>query len=197
MGAEIHGVEIVITSSSRPELFKQFWESFEEMVFVETRNNCTITIHEDFIIPKESMKVKKYVLDKASFIDNKDHFFISTNPAEGLGRAFDYLLNYHIRSKYVLYLQDDCIIEKPIMLNKMVKFMNEYPWIQQIIFPKNKINTITGGHSQLKFSDQILDLTQNDGWSFMPDVFRTSFMREYWGTSCANTMSVGAEVRSL
>ena len=189
MGVEIHGVEIVITSSSRPELFKQFWKSFEEMVFVPMRDEIRITIHEDFLISKKSNEIKKFVLSRPVFVENKDHFFISTNPAEGLGRAFEYLLNYHIRSKFVLYLQDDCIIEKPIILDKIVKFMNEYPWIQQIIFPKNKINTIrkTGGHRQFKFSNEILDLTQNDGWSFMPDVFRTDFMREYWSTKCANT----------
>lgn len=196
MEVETNGVEIVITSSSRPELFKQFWESFENMVI--TRDELRITIHEDFLIPKKSMKVKKYVLSQATFINNKDHFFISTNPAEGVGYAMDYLLNYHIRSKYVLFFEDDWVIEKPIYVDMITKLMNDFPDMQQVIFPKKRVDTMRKVNESYFFQDYDLSLTEFDGWSYNPNIFRTSFVREYWSNACAKKKYPEAEFgRSL
>jgi hypothetical protein len=178
-----YGVEIIITSSSRPKLFKQFWESFESMVFFN--DEVRITIHEDFRNQKQSIKIKDFILSNTTFMENKDHFFMSTNPAKGVGKALDYLLNHHIRSKYVFFLEDDWVFEKPIYIDKIVDVMEKFSDIQQIILSKQKINTYKRKVGKEVVFDGI-HFTEWDGWTHIPNVFRVNFVRKYWNSKCAN-----------
>jgi len=168
-------VEVVLTSSSRPNFLKQVWSSYEK--YICSRNPLKVTFHEDFIKPNLSKKIKRFMEDKVDV-------FISTNPAKGLGLAMNMLLN-RIESKYVLYLQDDCIFEKYVILDDIINVMDDNPKIQQIVFPKKRPMDIRKTGKHMNFNG--LDLTVNDGWAFMPHVFRVEFMKSQWNNECKNT----------
>ena len=85
-------LEILITSSSRPQLFPIFWESFKKNCII--RQPYRVTVHEDFVYDDLSHQVADYCrsLIKKGEIYTFDH----DNPARGLG----WTLDHYIRKRY-------------------------------------------------------------------------------------------------
>ena len=91
-------LDVLIMSSSRPQLFPYCWESFKKYFHFEGKLN--VYFHEDFVFPSKSEELVKLLEDKN--IEVHTH-----NPAIGLGKSMNYMFQNHCKSKYLFYLQED------------------------------------------------------------------------------------------
>lgn len=173
-------MDIFITGSSRPSVYPIFWESFNKMVKMESVSK--ITVYEDVILPKESVEVRRY-------IEPKVDVYIETR-FKRLGYIFNEILK-NVNTKYFLYLQEDWKFLKPIDIDKLIKIMDDNPFIKQIWFPKfimeKHWESLTGEILTLK--ETILTEWQgnkNDSsssWAFLPHIVRTDFISEIYKKS--------------
>ena len=81
-------MEILITSSSRPQLWPYFWKSFNEMIYYRDKKS-PIKIHEDFVFKKKSAEVVDYI--KSLNSPNFPEVYIN-DPAIGLGYTLDFMI---------------------------------------------------------------------------------------------------------
>lgn len=166
-------LDIVITSSSRPQLFPQFWETFNKMIIYRGRKR--VIVHEDFVFPEESIKVVEYLneLELKGEIDE----VITSNPFIGLGFALDNIIRNYVTSRFIFYTQEDWVFERPIDLDRLIWVMENNDDIN-LIFLKRSRNVLIeeveiGGVPMCKF--QL--------WSFNPGLWRVSAFRKYWKPS--------------
>lgn len=158
-------LDIVITGSSRPQLFPKFWKSFNEMVTY--RGKKRIIWHEDFVYSEESSAVVKYVRDVV------DELIIG-NPSVGLGYALDSLINNYIENEFVFYIQEDFEFERPIDLDRLVHVMKNNESIN-LIFLKRSKNALI---EEVEFDG--VSMCKFQMWSFNPGLWRMDTVRKYW-----------------
>jgi hypothetical protein len=165
--------EITITGASRPDLYKIMWESFNEKV--KMREKPKITAYEDVIIGSESKKVENYLKGKVNE-------FIKFDPNRRLGFVMDRLLK-NVKTEYFIYLQDDWKFLKDIDIDLLIEIMDENPNIKQIWFPKlleaHTFNTFCKDKVEIKG----VTLTPYVSWAFLPNITRTSFIRDIYDVS--------------
>jgi hypothetical protein len=169
-------IDLVITGSSRPQLFPFTWESFKRNVHF--RGKIRVIFHEDFVFPKESEKVVKYLEKLKS--KGEIHEIITHNPAIGLGKALDDIIRNSIKSDFIFYLQDDWEFERPIDLDELIWTMETNPKINLIFF--NKIINYDSLNNQKcpQYTFGYKDFTLWHSWSFLPGIWRMSKVREKW-----------------
>ncbi len=165
-------IDILITSSSRPQLYPYFWESFNKMVIYRGKSN--IIVHEDFVLEEESKKVVKWIKN------NIDCELITHNPPIGLGKALDIIIKNKLKNKYCFYLQEDWEFERPIDLDQILWVMDRNEKINLVVF--NKINNIKilNKAVQKEYDYDGLKMCLYHQWSFMPGIWRISHVKKYW-----------------
>jgi len=168
-----YDIDMLITSSSRPQLFPYFWESFKKMIIF--RGKLRVIVHEDFVFPEESRKVIEYLEGlKAKGEIDEIH---TADPPRGLGMALDYMIGNHIKDKYCLYFQEDWEMERPVDLDELIWIMEDHPQINQVYF--NKIRN-TGGTTGRQHHFNGVNLCISHHWAFLPGIWRMSKVREMW-----------------
>jgi len=169
-------IDLVITGSSRPQLFPFCWESFKK--YVHFRGNLRVIFNEDFVFPKESHKMIKYLeglRDKGEI-----HEIIIHNPAIGLGNSLDHLIKHEIKSDFIFYLQDDWEFEVPIDLDRLLWIMERNPKINLIFLNKSKNWPKLSETLYPQYTFDFVDFTLFHGWSFLPGIWRMKKVREKW-----------------
>ena len=173
-------LDVLITSSSRPQLFPYFWDSFKKMMII--RQPYTVFAHEDFVFAPESQRVMLYL----SGLQEKKEIqgVYSHNPAIGLGRAMDFMFTKHIKSDYMLYFQEDWQVERPIDVDRLITVMDKNPEVNLIFFNKTK-NTHKLNKAlqpQYLYSDggAGVDMCLYHSWTFLPGLWRMDFVRKHW-----------------
>jgi len=100
-------------------------------------------------------------------------------PNIGLGPAMDFMFNKHIKSQYLLYLQDDFEFERPIELDRVLWTMDNHSKINLINFSHYKNVRLTDFTSrEIPFFG--LKMCSYNGWTFTPGIWRMSKVREKW-----------------
>lgn len=165
-------LDILITGSSRPELFPYCLESFKRMIHFSGR--MRFILHEDFVLPNKSDRVIGL-----SSIEDFD-CILKTNPAQGLGNALVLGLK-EVQTPFVFYLQEDWEFERPVDLDLLLYVMQQYDEINSFIFNKNR--NFSG---QMSFPmHECLFLYEvkacvSPGWFLLPSLWRTEFIRQRW-----------------
>ena len=169
-------IDLIITGSSRPQLFPFCWESFKK--YVHFRGNMRVIFHEDFVFPDDSQKVLQY-LNK---LKNKGeiHEIITHRPAIGLGMTLDCLIKQHIKSDFVFYLQDDWEFERPIDLDQLLWVMETHPKINLIFFNKSANFGSVSKAPCPQYTFGGVDFILWHGWAFLPGIWRMSKVKEKW-----------------
>ena len=167
-------VDLLITGSSRPQLFPFTWKSFKK--YVHFRGKLRVIFHEDFVFPKESQKTIIYLneLKKKGEINE----IITHNPSIGLGNTLDKILRKNIESDFMFYLQDDWEFERPIDLDELVWIMETNKKMNLIFFNKIKNNSSINSDSCPQYTFGYKDFILWHGWTFLPGIWRMSMVKE-------------------
>lgn len=166
-------IDVLIMSSSRPQLLPYCVDSLYNMIFSCTYVKPRFLLHEDFVIPKESEKVIEYAKSQGFDVIEKH------KPNIGQGFAMNHMLKF-IKSKYLFRMEDDWEFERPVDLDKALWIMDKYPLVNCIIFNKNKNCTwkMSIGINEYDFEGQ--KLTLSAGWFFIPGIWRMDKVRKHW-----------------
>lgn len=163
-------IDVFVSSSSRPKLLPYCVESFKGLLF--TKDKLNWILHEDFVYPKQSKLVLNYA---------KKHFdkIYHHDPCVGLKKSIFYVLPT-LKSRYVVYLQDDWYLERPVDLDQIIWTMDQHPEINLIIFFKfrNKKTHELFPFKEYDFSG--MKLCSYYGWALLPGVWRMSKFREHF-----------------
>lgn len=171
--------EVLITGSSRPQLWSYFWESFQKMCII--RDKPKIIVHEDFVFPEESKKVTEYVKGLKE-VDEYD----TDSPPLGLGPTLGRYLRGRLAKKYVFYIQEDWEFERPIDIDQIIWTMDQYPHINQIFFNKIRNSGVINKQKQEQRRFDKLDCCVYHGFTFNPGIWRTEFVRKNWPSGARN-----------
>ena len=169
-------LNILITSSSRPQLFPYFWESFKKMVII--RQPYKVFVHEDFVFPAQSKQVMGYLQELKD--KNEIHGFYSHKPPIGLGRAMNYMFNNYIKADYMLYFQEDWQVERPIDIDQLIHVMDENPAVNLIFFNKIRNTKTLNKAPQPQHTYSGVDMCLYHSWTFLPGLWRMDFVRKHW-----------------
>jgi len=164
-------LEMLITGSSRPQLWPFFWESVKKMCIM--RNWPKVMVHEDYVFHAESDKVVEYVKNQKDI-----HTIDIDNPPLGLGRTLTRYFKGRLKSKYLFYLQEDWEFERPIDIDQIMWVMDNNPHINMIFFNKIKNNGVIAKMSQEPRNFSGLDVCVYHGWSFLPGIWRREFVEK-------------------
>ncbi len=166
-------LEVLITGSSRPQLFPHFYESFKKMCII--REQPKVTMHEDFVFPAQSEKLVKIVLGKYPEI-----ILDTDKPARGLGWTLDHYLFNRIKTKYMLYLQEDWLFERPIDIDKLVWIMDKNVDINLIFFNKIRNNGSINRQVQEQVDYNGEKFCVYHAWTMLPGIQRVDFVKKHW-----------------
>jgi len=173
-------LDVLITSSSRPQLFPYFWESFKKMMII--RQPFSVYVHEDFVFREESNSVLEYLHVLKEKGEIQGIYF--HNPAIGLGRAMDFMFNKHITSSYMLYFQEDWEIERPIDVDQLITVMDKNPEVNLVFFNKTKNTKRLNKAEQPQYTffdgGGGVDMCLYHSWTFLPGLWRMNFVRDHW-----------------
>lgn len=168
---DLYPIDVIVTSSSRPDLIPLCMESFKHKLF--TRRPLRWLLFEDFVFPKASQRLVKWA--ESSGIFSSIH---TQNPARGLGRMLDVALK-KAQSKYIFYLQDDWYLERPVDLDQIIWTMDQYPEINMVTLFKNRIKSVSGFPCpEYRYGD--LQLCLYNSWAFLPGVWRVEKVMSKW-----------------
>lgn len=170
--ADLEGIDIIVTASSRPELIPYCINSFKRKLI--TRRPTRWILHEDFVFPKESEKVIKWASECGVFSNIYHH-----SPAISLGSTITFLLS-KIKSKFIFYLQEDWELERPVDLDQILWVMQQHSNINVVTLNKYKNLGSYGGFPSNEFNYKGLRLCGYNKWSFIPGVWRIDKFRKHW-----------------
>ena len=162
--------DVVITSSSRPELLKMTIKYFKK--FIHYQGKFRFLLHEDFIFPKESEKVVDWAREEFG----EENVFFHDPPIELIESAA-FLLK-RVVTPYMIMLQDDWMFERPVELDRIIYLMDNYSHVNLVNFNKAR-NTIKSGKWEQpeehfpKANCEMCLKPQN--FAFTPSVWRSSF----------------------
>ena len=166
-------LEVLITGSSRPQLFPFFYESFKKMCII--RDTPKITMHEDFVFPEQSKKLVRLVKSKYPEIT------LDTDiPPRGLGWTLEHYLFNRIQTKYILYLQEDWMFERPIDIDKLVWIMDKNQDINLIFFNKIRNNASINQQKQEMVDYEGYKFCCYHSWTMLPALWRVDFVKKHW-----------------
>ena len=167
---------LFITASSRPQLIPYMWRSFKK--YFHFRGDLKVIVHEDFVFQKESERSMAFweQLERNGEI----HEVHSSKKAIGLGYAMNNILTQRIKTKYMIYIQDDWMFERPIDGDQLLWCMERNEKINMIVFNKIKNNGSLNGVSQPQMEYSGVDMCLYASWSFMPSIWRMPFAMKHW-----------------
>jgi hypothetical protein len=139
------------------------------------RDKANILIHEDFVFPKESAEVIKW-LEKN--IPEAELF--RDEPPIGLGYTLDTMIRQKLTSKYTFYTQEDWEFERPIDLDQLMWVMDQNPEINLIFFNKIRNLEIINDAPQTEFMFSGMKFCLYHSWTFLPGLWRTDFVKKHW-----------------
>ncbi len=176
-------LEVLITGSSRPQLWPYFWESFKKMCIM--RDDPKIIVHEDQVFPGQTAEVVKYCerLKRNQAIDEFD----LDAPAIGLGTTIErYLRSSRLNGKYTFYIQEDWEFERPIDIDHITWTMDRHDDINLIFFNKIKNNGSINRQKQEQVDYDGYPYCVYHSWTMLPGIWRTGWVRKHWPRNCTH-----------
>jgi len=172
-------IDIIRTSSSRPELLKRSTDSLMK----NTKFSGVVAnhiIHEDAINEEKSRECIDYIVYSRLFNKWKMDY-----PAIGQALSLSWCIN-QTESPYILSFEDDWVVRDgcSIDIDLTIELMEKYKDINQICFHKRPIaKEKSGGWKKKQIERDGIFLVTNAHWAFQPSIMRTSFLKKYWGES--------------
>ena len=171
----VYDLDVVITSSSRPQLYPFMWKSFNDMITF--RGNRRVLCHEDSVFPEQSNKIISW-LEKLKGKGEIQKIY-KHKPAIGLGMALTQMIG-EVKSKYMFYIQEDWEFERPIDVDQILWVMDKNPNINLIYFNKIRNSGTINKCEQREYTFDGLKMCLSHGWNFLPGIWRMDFVRKHW-----------------
>lgn len=174
-------LDVLICGSSRPQLLIYLLESLERFIVSQSKNtDFRLLMHEDFVQPEKSKETVELAREWGAKV-------IAHNPPIGYGPAMKLMLDNHIKTEYMLNLQDDWEFERTgIDIDRILWTMDKHSKINCITFNKRKNDQ--AGHivpnGQYKYDGLLLSLSK--AWHVLPGVWRVSVARNKWVPAQSN-----------
>jgi len=163
-------ITVLWTSSSRPELLQHSFNYFND--YVISSEKIKHVLHEDYVYPDQSKQVVNWAKSVGMEV-------LENDPPIGLGKTTELMLP-KIKTRYLFYMQDDWIFERPVDLDQVIWVMDNHPKINLIHFNKYKNNKKIDGFVQEEYHYNNIPLLIYHSWVFLPGVWRTGFVWEKW-----------------
>jgi hypothetical protein len=165
-------LDIVICGSSRSKLLPYCIDSIRKYIISQSRNtDFRIIVHEDFVNPTESEKTVKWCEN------NGVDVILKSNPAIGYGKALHNIINNHVKSEYMINIQDDWEFERTgIDIDRIIWTMKTHK-LWSIVFHKYPIKRYKGDHFNKEYDYDGLKLVLCNGWRMIPSVWNTSIVK--------------------
>lgn len=168
-------IDILITSSSRPELLERTIVSFLKKI-----NSQSLTffyINEDYVNQFNSVDCLAVIGDCLGSYKVR---LSCNNPPRGLSGAFKWFADL-CSSEFIFYLQDDWEAIREIPILESIELMDKYSFINQIRYNKRKTMAYKGEKGEWVFEKKELEfdnyyLVTSDSWYFNPALWRASFI---------------------
>ncbi len=172
-------LDVLITGSSRPQLWPLFWESYKEMVHIRLPHK--VSVHEDFVFPRQSEKVMEYL--RALKSKGEIHNINYNKPPIGLGPSMTPYIMQKLKSKYMFYIQEDWMFERPIDIDHILWVMDNNPKINMIFFNKIKNEPVIAHMKQPEYTYSGMKMCLYHAWAFLPGIWRMDFVVKNWQTN--------------
>lgn len=172
---ERNKLDIVIMSSSRPELLPYCIKSIRRFIISQSQNtDFRIIVHEDFVDRDKSIEVVKWCSNEVDII-------VTCDPNKGMALGLYNILNNYVESEYILKMEDDWEFERTgIDIDRILWTMSKND-IWSIIFNKKRNSQYRGDHFEKEFVFNGMKLLLCDSWRVTPSIWKTSVAREKWG----------------
>jgi hypothetical protein len=168
-------IDIIRTSASRPDYLKTSTEALRKNLKYDGK--LRKFIHEDRLNIEWSNECINYLNSINMFMISK----VNQTPI-GQGASLTWLLD-QCTSPYILNVEDDYELLKPLDLTPLVELMNKHPKINQIAFHKRRISWKRGKNAEFKKKQLVIDdipLVTNPHWAFTPALWRASYIKPKW-----------------
>ena len=162
-------IDIIRTGTSRPELLELTTEALQEHLKFDGKFRWIV--HED-AVSYRSDKCMKYIEDCGVY-----DIYKQDSPAVGQGNSLFWLLD-QIKSKYILYIEDDWRLLKDIDLNVVIDTMEKHKDVNQICFNKRAIMKKKQWFAKKEVYKNDIALTTNMYWTFIPSLWRMSYIKD-------------------
>jgi hypothetical protein len=171
-------VDIIRTSSSRPDLLKESTESLLKSIVFSGKIVRHI-IHEDFINEDLSKKCMDYIFSCGLFNEWR-----VDNPPIGQAASLTWCFSKST-SPYILSYEDDWVVKEDmnIDLDLVINLMEKNKDINQVCFHKRYIEDSKGDWKKKQIERNGIFLVTNPHWAFQPSLMRSSFLKKNWGIS--------------
>jgi len=184
MGNGIKQIDIIRTSSSRPELLELTTESWKK--YLKFDGELRWILHEDVLNSDKIEAIKK--------IGSNYDIFQINNPAIGQGESLFWLLE-QVKTKLILYIEDDWKLLKEINLDELYDLMYTNTDINQITFNKRAIMAKKQWFIKKEIKKDNISLVTDMYWTFIPSLWRIDWIKpkipEYLKETSGGTCSYG------
>jgi hypothetical protein len=173
-------IDITRTSASRPELLKESTESM--LKNLKYSGKLRWFLHEDVINREASNICVEY--SRGLGIYEKVE---TSQPPIGQGFSLSWLLD-QVETPYAINWEDDYIAMQEIPLDLCVAIFDQHKEINQIAFQKRSIMEEKPGFKKKQIIKKVelngeildIDLVVNPHWSFIPSIYRVSWLKSKW-----------------
>lgn len=165
-------INVLIVGSSRPECLKSGFESITRDLI--TTDEYQFLYHEDVIDHMKSMDSIRF-----GVMDRRFKKVMASHPRVGQVDATNSLLPF-VKSKYLVYWEEDWVLKEPVKLDKLIRLMDINPYINQIAFPKTTLGNGQIHKEAVTRTFGKMKLTTTHRWVSMPSIWRTSFILPKW-----------------
>ena len=164
-------LDVMITSASRPEVFKICMTSLWDRLKFDGKINYHL--HEDILIPEKSAELMKWAESTKKFTT-----IAYDNPPLGQPLSVHWSIKNSI-SPIFFRFEDDFLVEKVLDFNLIVKLMEENEDVNQIVLNKRTTDYKHGWDTrEVERSGQKLVVAHH--WFIMPSVWKKSYIDKYW-----------------
>lgn len=165
-------IPILRPSASRVSCIKESTKSILEKI--RFKGELPQILHEDVLDIKQSLEILDWAYSQKCF-----ERVVADYPPLRQGHTMDWLINT-VQSKYFMFWEDDFVLERAIDLNDVVHLMENNPKINQIVFHKRETMPERGVWQKKEVVIDGQVLTTSPNWSFLPAIWRTDFIKNWW-----------------
>jgi hypothetical protein len=164
-------IDIIRTSSSRPKELMMSTGSIQS--HLKFSGTFRWLLHEDVILREQSERCVRFAHQSGYSVVGVD------DPPIGQGKSLTWLID-RTTSSYFFSMEDDWYFLADIDVDQLITLMDNHPEINQIAFHKRIIQPKKDEWVKKNVVIDGVPLVVAPRWSFIPSLWRASFIKPIW-----------------